>query len=138
MYKLYECDIGMKVNGVSYAFPHVAEVQIEDPERNNITRGANASDTTGLVFREGLTEPKRFTVPIMQLTPELKAMLDAAYTDQTRCDFYCISRRNGQYKGAKNAILANKPQQLTLDQSPESLQVSIEFVTFESVEEIKP
>jgi hypothetical protein len=133
-FKLYNCDLGIKINGVTYSFEHVAEVQIEDPERNKLTRGANAGNKLGLTYREGIREPKRWTIPIMQMSAELKGVLDSAFEDQTRLEVYCIDRTDGSSKIAKNAVLSNRPQQLTLDESPESLQVSLEFETFDSAE----
>ena len=133
-FKLYECDIGIKVNGVNYDFTHVAEVQVEDPERNRLTRGSNAKDKVGLVYKDGLKDPKRFTVPILNMSAELKALFDSVYDDQTRVDFYVISRKDGSSKMGKNCVLSNRPQQLQLDETAESMNVSLEFETFDSVE----
>lgn len=134
IFKLYNCDLGIKINGVGYDFEHVQSVTIEDPEKNKLTRGANASNLTGLSYKEGLKDPKRWTIPIIKMSAELKGVLDVAFADQSRVDVYCISRDDGSSKMAKNAILCNKPQQLTLDDSAESMNVSLEFETFDSSE----
>lgn len=134
IFKIYDCDFGIKYNGVNYDFEHVAELQIEDPEKNRLTRGANASNKTGLVYKEGLKEPKRWTIPILQMSVELKGVLDSAFDGRARLDVYCIDRNDGSSKMAKNAILCNKPQQLTVDENPESMNVSLEFETFDSSE----
>lgn len=133
-FKLYDCDLGIKMNGTTYEFEHVAEVQVEDPERNKLTRGANAGNKIGLTYKEGLKEPKRWTIPIMEMTAALKSVLDGAFDNQTRLEVYCISRSDGSSKMARNAILSNRPQQLTLDDSAESLNVSLEFETYDSSE----
>lgn len=134
IFKLYDCDIGIKVSGVSYDFEHVAEVQIEDPERNRLTRGSNAKNKVGLTYKDGLKDPKRVTVPIMNMSAELKAVLDDCFDKQTRIEFYCISRSDGSSKMAKSAVLSNKPQQLTLDETAESMNVSIEIESFDLTE----
>lgn len=134
IFKLYECDIGIKVDGVDYSFDHVAEVQIEDPERNRLTRGSNAKDRVGLAYKDGLKDPKRWTIPILSMSAALKNVFDSVYDKQTRIDVYCISRADGSSKWAKNAVLSNKPQQLTLDETAESMNVSLEFETFDSTE----
>lgn len=134
IFKLYECDIGIKVNGVNYDFTHVAEVQVEDPERNRLTRGSNAKDKVGLPYKDGLKDPKRFTVPILNMSAELKALFDSVYDNQTRVDFYVISRKDGSNKMGRNCILSNRPQQLQLDETAESMNVSLEFETFDSIE----
>lgn len=137
MFKLYECDVGIKVDGVAYDFEHVNQVQIEDPERNQLTRGVNAKNKVGLVFKDGLKDPKKWTIPIMNMSAALKAVMDDAFENQKRLDVYAISRKTGDSKWAKNAIMSNRPQQLTLDDTAESLDVSLEFVTYDSSEIIK-
>lgn len=134
IFKIYNCDFGVKLNGVSYDFEHVAQLNIEDNERNQLTRGANAKNKIGLAYKDGLKEPKKWTLPILNMSAALKGVLDAAFADQTRLEVYAIDRTDGSSKMAKNAILCNKPQQLTLDESAESMEVSLEFVTFDSSE----
>lgn len=134
IFKLYNCDVGIKINGVSYDFEHVAEVQIEDNERNRLTRGANAKNKTGLAYKDGLKDPKRWIIPIMNMSAELKDVLDGAFESQSRLDVYCIDRTDGSSKMAKNAVLSNRPQQLALDETAESMNVSLEFETFDSSE----
>ena len=73
IFKIYNCDFGVKIGGVDYQFDHVSQVTIEDPERNRLTRGANASNKQGLVYKDGLKDPKRWTIPILAMSPELKA-----------------------------------------------------------------
>lgn len=131
VFKLYDCDVGIKVDGTSYEFDHVISVTIVDPERNVLTRGNNAKNTDGLVYKEGLSEPKTWTMPILQISPELKDLFETCFKDQKRLEVFAISRKDGSSKMAKKAILANNPQQLTLDESAESMQVSLEFVSFD-------
>lgn len=137
IFKIYNCDFGVKVNGVSYDFEHVKELQIEDPERNRLTRGSNAKNKVGLSYKDGLKDPKRWTIPILSMSAALKAVLDGCYDDQTRVECYCIDRTDGSSKMAKNAVLSNKPQQLTLDDTADSMDVSLEFETFDSSENHK-
>lgn len=134
IFKIYNCDFGVKISGVDYQFEHVSQITIEDPERNRLTRGSNASNKTGLVYKDGLKDPKRWTIPILNMSVELKAKLDECYDNQTRVDVYCIDRTDGSSKMGKNAILSNRPQQLTIEDTAESMQVSLEFETFDSSE----
>lgn len=137
MFRIYDCDFGVKVDGVSYDFEHVAELSIDDPERNRLTRGSNAKTKIGLAYKDGLKDPKKWTIPILNMSAALKDVLDDCYDNVKRLDVYCIDRKNGSKKMAGNAILSNKPQQLKLDDTAESLQVSLEFETFDSSETIK-
>lgn len=134
IFKAYDCDFGIKVNGVNYDFEHVIEVQIEDPEKNRLTRGSNTTNKNGLIYKEGLKEPKRWTIPILNMSVELKAVLDGVFDSRGRCDVYCVDRNDGSSKMAKNAILCNKPQQLKVDETLEAMQVALEFETFDSSE----
>lgn len=137
IFKIYNCDFGVKVDDVDYQFYDVAELTIEDSERNRLTRGTNATNKVGLAYKDGLAEPKKWTIPILNMSIELKALLDSAYKNQTRLDVYCIDRTDGSSKMGKNAILSNKPQQLTIDQTAESMRVMLEFETFDSSEILK-
>lgn len=128
---MYDCDFGIKYNGVNYDFEHVQDLQIEDPERTRLTRGANAGNKSGLIYKEGIKDPKVVTVTIMNMSIELKAVLDQAYNNKDRLDVYCINRNDGSSKIAKNAILSQQPQQLTIDESPESMNVALAFESFD-------
>jgi hypothetical protein len=134
IFKIYDSDFGFKYNGVNYDFTHVVDLQIEDPEMTRLVRGSNASNKLGLVYREGTKEPKRWTVTIMGMSPELKAVLDSVFEARERLDVYCISRIDGSSKIAKNAILSQLPQQLSLDESPESMNVALTFESFDTNE----
>lgn len=134
---MYDCDFGVKIAGVSYDFEHVDSLTVEDPEKTRITRGANAKNKTGLVYKEGLKEPKRLIVPVLDLSSALFGVLKSAYKNQTRLEVYAIDRKTGSSKIGKNSILSNDPQQLTIDDSPESMQVSLEFETFDLEDKIK-
>lgn len=134
IFKIYKCDFGIKVDGTSYEFDHVAQVTIEDPERNRLTRGNNAKNMTGIAYKDGLKDPKRWTVPILNMSAALKTVLDDCFKNQKRLEVYVIDRDDGSSKWAKNAVLSNAPQQLTMDDTAESMQVSLEFETFDSTE----
>jgi hypothetical protein len=133
-FKLYDCDVGIKYNGANYDFEHVNTVTIEDPEFTRLSRGANANNKTGLVYKECLKEPKRITCTIMNMPIELKEALDTAYSNKDRLDFFCVSRADGSSKMGRNAILSQQPQQKTLDDSPDSMNVELVFETFDTTE----
>lgn len=132
IFKIYNSDFGIKINDVNYEFTHVDNMQIEDPEFNRLVRGANATNKDGLIYKEGSREPKRITVTIMSMTPALKAVLDDCFKNQTRIDaVYCIDRLDGSGKMGKNAILSQQPQQLLVDETPDSMAVALIFESFD-------
>lgn len=69
---------------------------------------------------------------LMDLQPELFEVLKSAHKNKTRFDnVYAISRDTGSGKSAKRAILSQEPQQLTIDETPDSLTVTLAFETFD-------
>ncbi len=136
-FKLYDCDVGIKYNGSNYDFPHVNTVTVEDPEFTRLSRGANAANKTGLVYKEGLKEPKRITCTIMDMPIELKEALDLAYANRDRLDFFCVSRADGSSKMGRNSVLCQAPQQKSLDDSADSMNVELILETFDTTETFK-
>ena len=131
IFKIYNCDFGIKLNGVSYSFTHVQSLQIEDPQSTKLIRGANAGNKTGLAYTEGVKDAKKITVTIIGMSQDLKAVLDDAFDNQSRLDVYCISRDDGSSKMGRNCVLSTQPQQLTIDENAESLNVALMFETFD-------
>lgn len=136
MLKLYDCDGGVTIEGVNYDFPHIDSVVVEDPERVRLTRGANAGNKVGLSFTEGVKEPKTVTFVVLGIGLELFNLLKQVHKDKTRVDAYCVQRSDGSGKFTKQAVLSQAPQQLTLDETPESMNISLVFESFD-VEDVR-
>lgn len=130
IFKMYDCDFGVKVGGINYDFEHVDSLQIEDPEMTKLVRGSNAANKLGLIYVEGIKEPKKMTVTILGMSAALKQVLDDCYENKTRVDAYCISRVDGSSKMAADAILSQMPMQLSVDDSAESMNVALAFESF--------
>lgn len=100
-------------------------------------RGSNASNKTGLVYKEGLKEAKTITLTVIGMPVDLHNLLKDVYEKRERIDCNCISRVDGSSKIAKNAILAQSPKQLQMDDSAESLNTALIFESFDVSEEHK-
>lgn len=137
IFKMYECDFGVTVEGVNYDFPHVENLQIEDPETTDLIRGGNAGNKTGLVYKQGIKEPKTITLTVIGMTADVHNMLKTAYADKKRLDCYAVSRIDGSSKIAKNAILSQEPKQSNLDDSADSMNTALIFKSFDISEEHK-
>lgn len=137
MFKLYDCDVVMTVEGVNYNFNDVNSIEIEDPEITSLTRGANGKNQEGIPFKEGVRDPKIWTMPVMNIPIELKAVLDDVYEKTKRVDLNCVSRSTGARKSIINAVLRQKPQQLTVDETADSLAVSLAFAGYANKEVYK-
>lgn len=131
IFKIYDCDFGVTLNGVNYDFEHVNNLTIEDPERTRLVRGGNASNKTGLIFKEGIKDAKTITVTLIGISMDLHNLLKTAYNEKTRLDCYVVSRVDGSSKIAKNAVLSQEPKQLAIDDSAESMNVSLAFESFD-------
>lgn len=131
IFKIYDSDFGVTLNGVNYDFEHVENLQIEDPERTRLIRGGNAGNKTGLSYKEGIKEAKTVTVTIIGMTAAIHNLLKTAYAEQTRVDVYMIARSDGSSKIAKNAILSQEPKQLTIDDTAESMNTALVFESFD-------
>ncbi len=131
IFKPYECDFGITINGQNYDFDHIVSFNTEDPERTKLVRGTNAGNKLGLVYKEGIKDPKTVTVTIIGMTSDIYTLLKTAYDAQTRMDCYCVNRNDGSSKIAKNAVLSMEPKQLNVDDSPDSMNVALAFESFD-------
>lgn len=131
IFKLYDCDVGMTIRGQNYEFDHVDSVTVDDPESTKLIRGANAGNKTGLAYTEGVKDAKTITTSVIGIPMALHNLLKEVYTSKERIDFWAISRQDGSSKMAKNAILSKEPMQLTLDQSPESMNTALTMESFD-------
>ncbi len=133
-FKVYNCDFGFVYNDTTYNFTDVDSLSIEDAEMTRLTRGANGNNKAGIVYKEGMKEPKRWTVTINNVTAEIYNLLSTIYSAKSRADIFCVDRTDGSSKWAKQSILSSKPQQLTLDETPESMNISLIFESFDTSE----
>lgn len=131
LFKMFDCDFVVTIDGTNYTFTHVENLQLEDPERTRLIRGSNAGNKEGLVYKEGLKEAKTITLTVIGMPADVHDLLKTAYTDKTRMDVAAISRSDGSSKIAKNAILAQSPKQLNMDDSAESLNTALIFESFD-------
>lgn len=131
VFKLYDCDVSMTYNGVTYAFTHVDSLSIEDSQRTRITRGNNAGDKTGIVYEEGVKDAKVVSLTVLGLGKDLHDLLKTIHKLKARVDVNCISRSDGSSKIAKNAVLSQEPRQVSLDDSAESMNVALSFESFD-------
>lgn len=137
MFKIYDCDFGITVDGVNYDFDHVDNLSIENPERTRLIRGANASNDIGLDYKEGIRDAKIVTVTVLGVSAEMHGLLTRIYKERTRVDAYCVSRTDGSSKIAKNAVLSQEPTQMNMSESSDSLNIDLVFESFNIEEKRK-
>lgn len=131
IFKMYECDFSVSIRGQVYTFTEVENLQIEDPERTRLVRGSNAGNKVGLAYKEGLKEAKTVTLTVIGMPAALHNLLKDVHARGERVECNCISRVDGSSKIARNAILAQPPKQLTLDDSAESMNTALIFESYD-------
>lgn len=131
IFKLYECDFGVTIGGTNYEFTHVQGLQVEDNEKTRLVRGGNAGNKTGLIYKEGIKDAKVVTLTIIGMDTAIYTRLKQAYAEKERLDCYCVSRVDGSSKIIKQAVLSQEPQQLTIDETAESMNVGLVFESFD-------
>lgn len=134
---MYDCDFSFTYNDVVYTFTHVENMTIEDPERTRITRGSNAGNKVGIEYKEGIKEAKTITLTVLGMSAAEHNLLKQIYNARDRVEVSCISRSDGSSKVGKNAILSQSPKQLTMDDSPESMNIALMFESFDVEEVLK-
>ena len=130
IFKLYDCDFGVTIRGVNYDFVDIDSVTIEDPQTVELTRGANAGNTEGLVYTQGAKEAKTVTLVLPAVPMELMVLLTDVFNKRERLEAYCISRSDGSSRMIKKAVINMKPQQLVIDESEESINISLMLKSF--------
>lgn len=128
-FKLNQMDHSLTVRGVEYDLPHVDSIVVEDPKQVMLTRGANGKNNVGVVFVEGVKDPYVITITTMDLPLTLFNLLLDVWKKEERIDYNGIAA-DGSTKNAKQAILSTKPQQLTLDNTAEAMNVVLVLRTF--------
>jgi hypothetical protein len=137
MLKLYECDVSLTIRGQTYVFTHIRSVTFEDPAQNNLTRGANEGNKIGVAFKEGITEPVTITPTVIAMPASLHNLLKDVFKKAERITFEAISRKDGSSAIANNALLANYPRQLNLDETAESMDTVLILKSFDVEENHK-
>lgn len=134
IFKMYNCDFSLKYGGVAYDFEHVEGMTIEDPEMTKLIRGSNAKNKVGLTYTEGTKEPKKVTLTLIGVSAAINSLLAGIYKSKDRCEISCIDRLDGSQKTGKSAIISQMPQQLAVGESPDSMNVTVVFETFDLFE----
>ena len=126
------CDFYFSRNGVDYDITAVVDSNtFEDNERKHLTRGASGKNKTGLVYTEGIKDPKTLTTVFIGISQEMADMLADMYEKEDRTDVKVVDRKTGQMRSFKDAIVSQKPTQGTMGDGAEEQNVTVIFECFE-------
>lgn len=127
------CDFYFSRNGEDYDLTAVVDsAAFEDPERKHLTRGSSGQNTKGLIYTEGIKDPKSLTVVFIGLSVEFASMLSDMYAAEERTDFKIIDRKTGQMRAFKDAIVSQKPVQASMSEGAEEQNVQVIFECFKT------
>ena len=129
-FKIYDCEFGIKAGDVNYTFEQVDSMTIEDPESVRLIRGSSASNKVGLAYTEGTKEAKKLSVTLVGISTAMYDLLAGLHSDKERVECYCIDKKTGSSKIAKDAVITQRPQQLSVNEGAESLNLVVNFETF--------
>lgn len=122
------CDFYFSRNGEDYDLTAAVDsATFEDPERKHLTRGSSGQNTTGLIYTEGIKDPKTLTVVFVGLSQEYAAMLSDMYAEEERTDFKVVDRKTGQMRAYKEAIVSQQPRQGTMSDGAEERNIQVIF-----------
>ena len=130
IFKIYDCEFGVKANSINYTFEHVDGLTIEDPESVRLIRGSNAANKVGLAYTEGTKDAKKIAVTLVGISTAMYDLLASLHADKTRVECYCIDKKTGSSKIAKDAIITQRPQQLSIVEGADSLNIMVNFESF--------
>lgn len=125
------CDCYFSRNGVDYNITSIVDnTAFENPERKHLTRSASATNTTGLVYTEGVKDPKNVTITAVGISLEMAKMLAEMYAKEERTDFKIIDRKTGRMRSFEKSIISQEPTQSQTGEGAEELNVSFILETF--------
>lgn len=134
IFKMYNCDFGLKYNDVNYDFDHVESMTVEDPRNVKLIRGSNAKNKEGLIYTEGTKEALKITVTLIGISAAMYNLIAGIVEAKSRVEFYCVDRVSGSSRVAKSAIITQQARQNTVDESPESMNVVLTLESYDLVE----
>lgn len=135
-----DADVGFTLNGTNYTFEHIDNVTIDDPQLKHLTRGANASSKSGLMYTEGQSSPKVLTFTLKGASVAHLNLLKDHYAEQSedeRIDFWVIDRKTGSIMSAKDAILQKEPRQASISEGEDNLNIDVMIETFNLTDNVK-
>ena len=129
--QLRKCDFGIIYNEVKYDFTeYVDGVTIEDTESKHLVRGRTGVSKKGLIYSESLHTPKRISVSLVGLRKDFFPVFRKIYAEEDRVEVYCIDRKTGNNRVFKDAVLTQEPEQLTMTDGAEEMNLTLVFESF--------
>ena len=137
IFRLDNCDFGFSYNGQNYDFEHCDGMTIEDSQAHSLTRGLNAKNKVGIMIAEGLSEPDKITIPIMNVSSSVIGLLNKIRSDQERIDAYVIDRKTGDSRFIKSAIISKRVRQLVISEGRDDLNIELCLESFDVDDKLK-
>jgi hypothetical protein len=135
-FQISDGDAGFTYEGVNYTFSDVDSIDYTFNRKNRLTRGANGQNKVGLVYKEGLKTADVAEFRITDCSIDIYNLLLTIFNESKRINAWFIDRTTGEGFTFKNAIVRDKPRQMSIGESAESLSFMFAVESFDVTEKL--
>jgi hypothetical protein len=136
IFQIHQVDSGFSFNSVSYNFSDVDVVNYTYNQKNRLTRGANAQNSVGISYKEGLKTPDIAETKIKDCSIEVYNLLLSLWKSEGRINFWIVDRKTGEGYTYKNAIIRDKPRQTEVSETEDSISFMLAVESFDVSEKL--
>uniref|UniRef100_A0AAU8AUZ1 Tail tube protein n=1 Tax=Dulem virus 29 TaxID=3145747 RepID=A0AAU8AUZ1_9CAUD len=129
--QLWRSKNGVNINSQNYDFEHVDRVSVDDPVRKHLTRGANSKSKTGLPYLENSKQAKTINMEVLDLSKEMRDMLNNCYENEDRIGVYCVDTATGESYNGNNCLVTGLVWQPVVSSEEETYNVTLSFETYD-------
>lgn len=130
-HRIWNTQGGVVINGTDYKFDDFDSVAFTYGRVKHIMRGANATNKYGIDTEEGMKTPDTASVTIVDITDELKNLLNRCFKENTRIDLYFIDNQSLATVQFSNAKITSPVRQLNIGEEDTTLSVILSVESFD-------
>jgi hypothetical protein len=110
---------------------------IEDSQAHHLTRGLNAKNKVGIMIAEGLSEPDKITIQIMNVPSSVIELLNKIRDTGERIGAHVIDKKTGDSRFIKNAVISKRVRQLVISEGRDDLNIELTLESFDVDDKLK-
>lgn len=130
MLRIYQSKVGLQIDGTDYYFQDINSVNVADPLRKHLTRGANSQNKVGLPYQEGSRSPCVVTFNAVGVSSELASLIRSRFKSEKRVDGFAIDDTTGENCMFKNSLITRAAMQENISDGEDTYDMTIELETF--------
>lgn len=136
LFQIWNCDGGIIYDGTTYTFTDLDSVAWTYNKKNHLTRGANATNTRGIISQEGGKTPDTAEYSVVDCPKALYKLLLDLFEKKARLTAFFINRDTGEYMNFKDAVIRDKPRQTNVGEDDSSLSFIFAVESFNVSEKL--